>query len=713
MPDIPKKDPKDTLIGKLRADLQLFPGGRDGAGRETWVVFDPVADRYCKIDAISHAVMMRLDCVQSLGTLQGRLKAQALEMSIEDLGMYVGRMAAGGLISAGYGSDKHMAESASRIKKAIFSHRLLQSYLFLNIPLLRPDAFIGRTVPFMTAVFNKITLPLLAAVAFAGYISLLPKAERIGSVFWSSLSPEGFAGYMVAICLLKVVHEFSHAYVAKANGVRVREMGLAMIVFFPRLYTNVTDAWRIPDRKIRCAIDGAGIAAELIVGGLFAILWCLTPPGILNSISYYLFAVSAINTIFVNGNPFIKYDGYYLLMDLVNIDNLQARANDLLRRRLRSGLLGVRPAVNFEDEKDIQGWRGPFIMCFSVLSALYRIFLYTSIILIVYFQFTKALGIALLCVELYVLIIKPLSQELKAVSTLQSRFVRRNVIVSSIGAAVLAAVFLLPLPWQVSMPCEILPAGDQGVYAKMGGVLKSLPVESGTQVEAGKSLLALENPILDWDERKLVLEKARIKMELDQIKFDPKRSSELQMELKRLEAADNKLSEIKRRKELLSLEADFSGVFQLYDMHLKPGKWLHEGEAVGELFTPSGRQARAFADESEVGKLHSGDRVSIVLDGTLESYGGVVEAIDGAPIKNLHAPSSLFDIYGGDLQTLRDPASTELLFLHPLYRVSIKLDEGSVPPPGRTGKARLHKFSSAGGATIRWIASGLVHEFAF
>jgi len=322
------------------------------------------------------------------------------------------------------------------------------------------------------------------------------------------------------------------------------------------------------------------------------------------------------------------------------------------------------------------------------------------------------LGIILLFLEFYIFIAKPLYKEIVSVSGLQSNFAKRNVTISLGGLALLLAVIFLPLPWQFSMPCEILPADSQGVYAKMSGILKSLPVKDGAQVKASDCLLQLENPLLNWDERRTIFERALVKMEMDQIKFDRKRNPELPMQIKRMEAAEAKLAEIRRKKELLSVEAGFDGVFQLYDMHLKTGKWLHEGEAIGELFIPAGRLARVFATESEVGELHIGDKVSIILDGTLQSYKGEITAIDGAPIKNLNAPSSLFDVYGGPLQTLRDTESNGLLFLHPLYRVMVRID-GEFAPQGRTGKACLRKFTSAGGATARWIGTSLVHELAF
>ena len=694
--------PDSRRIARLRDDLRIYP-----ADFESWTLFDPVTDRYFKLDASDHALLSRLDRPQTADELAERL-AMPRSAILNQLAF----LSANGLLESGYGSDFALGAQRERLKGAFLSKWLLQAYLFLDIPLLRPDRFFERSAPFVLGFFNKLTLGVLALISLFGYAMLLPKAERLASTFWNSLDFEGMLGYALALLAIKAVHECAHAYAAKSQGIRVRRMGVAFIVFIPRLYTDITDAWRIPERSRRAIIDGAGIAAELLIGGFMAILWCHSAPGPLNTIAYYIFAVSAINTVFINGNPFIKYDGYYLLMDLVGIDNLYGRGVDLVRRGFRSLALGMKLPPVPEGQR-LTGWRKPFIACFAVSSVAYRLVLYTSIILIVYLQFTKALGMVLFALEAYLLLLRPLLAEFKELSRARGAMNPRSILVSAASLFLLVLLSFAPLPWSVSMQCETRSGLTQTLCAKEDGYLLSLDASDGGRLKKGQMVFIQENPFLDWSCRERALEAKAAERELDQIRSDRKRLQDQPSQLKIMERAKESLAELERRKALLQVKAAQDGLLLLYERHLKPGKWLCAGEPIGELFAPESTEAIAYANESDVGGLRIGDKVDLALAGSVNSHYGRVTAVNAVPMKSPSSFSPLLDLVGGPLKTVSSPEDRSLRLLEPLYIVRLSLDSGVDVPAGRTGVAKVRKFHSPGVDFMRWILSTLQRELSF
>ncbi len=699
----PQAGTQSAGLPKLRDDLRLYEDGP-----ASWTLFDPVSDRYFKLDAADHELLSRLDrrqTIEELGERSGRDKDSLLKV--------LAFLGANGLLESSYGADADLDSRREALKGAALSKWLVHSYLFLDIPLLRPDRLLERCAPPVLKLFNRWTLWTLALTALCGYVSLLPNAERVATAFWASLDFEGLLGYALALVAIKIVHEFAHAFAAKALGIRVRKMGVAFIVFIPRLYTDITDAWRIPDRSKRAVIDGAGILAELIIGGFAAIVWSnAAPGGAISSIAYYVFAIGAINTVFINGNPFIKYDGYYLLMDLIGVDNLYMRGVELARASLRSRLLGMEAPPEPESLR-LKGWRRPFMACFAVASIAYRIFLYTSIILIVYLQFTKALGMALFALEAYLMLLRPAMAELKDVMRHRSSIDAKRAWISATAAAALALLLLAPLPWRISMQCELRPASLEALCAKEDGMLLSIDVADGAPAKAGQTVFAQENPFIDWAIRQKSLEAKAAELEIDQASSNRKRINELGSLTKRLEGARGACAEIVRRKGNLQVKAGQDGVAVFFNPHLKPGKWLSAGEPIGELFSTSAVEAIAFAEESDVGSLRAGDSARLLLPGTMKTWKAKVIAVNEVPAKDFVTLSPLLDVAGGSLRTVVSPEERSMRLAKPLYAVRLALPDGAGAPPGRTGVAQVWTFHSPVLELLRLVLSTLQRELAF
>ena len=243
------------------------------------------------------------------------------------------------------GTAFETADMQTKLKEQHIQAKKTQRYssvFFAFIPLVNPDRFLDKTLWIFKLLCNRLTAALLA---FCGCRSRLPcslKACRESPgqyMFFFNL--ENLLYLWVTIAITKLVHEFAHAYVAKGYGIRVPQMGVAFLIFFPCLFCNTTDAWRLGDRKQRIAIALAGIIAEIILAVLATYVWYFTKPSILNSLAFYLLAVASISTVLFNGNPLIRFDGYFALSDALRIPNLMVKSRNYIKYIVWNKALGV------------------------------------------------------------------------------------------------------------------------------------------------------------------------------------------------------------------------------------------------------------------------------------------------------------------------------------------------------------------------------------
>ena len=693
-------------IGRLRSDIELFRGQGNIKGEPTWVIFDPVADSYFKISDANY---------QMLRVLSGNMEIEEYLQKLKSVGIHADKMEVMKLIKflqdnnlfmPRYLQSEAQAVKLREMKKKMFWQRLMSTYLFFKIPIVKPDHFLNRTVDIVQHILNKWTLALLWTISICGYIGLVMNWQKFTEKFISSISLQGLARYSLAVIAVKFIHEFAHAYSAKVHGVRVRRMGLAIVFFVPRLYSDLTDSWRIHDWKKRFLIDGAGIISEIIIGGFAALVWVNTVPGLTHSVAYFVFAVSIINTVLINGNPFIRYDGYFMLMDFIGIDNLQQRATERTKALWRKHLFGLDLPTN----DHTKGWKRYFLVIFGICSFIYRIFLYTSIIMIVYFQFPKAIGIVLLCLEVYLLIIKPLTAEIKFLTMMRKKMNRTRSLLSYIGIAVILLCFFLPMPWDVTLPCEVRPVNSERIYAHSGFISKIL-VKDGQKVKKNQLLFKQSDPYLLWR-----LQEAKISIEIDETILDQAQSSverlgEIKIDRRALQSSRNLVKELKRKEALLNIKSRLDGVFAFYDQNLEEGKWLHKGAVIGEVYNPKLKEVVAYVGEDEMRKLLAGDKIKLHLNRDLKAYSGEIVSVNDVAAEL--EPTPLLDVFGGSILSNQNPQRGYFKPLHPRYQVTIKINDTLDLPIGRSGAINIRKYSSIGGNIVRKIIHVLQRELSF
>lgn len=625
---------KEPVTGVLRRDVEFISSGG------VPMLFDPQADAYYRVSEDMLAMAKYLTASMPVSEFIRRLALDPGEASTRRVLGLLAFLRQNNLLEPAYGETGAKRENARQMKKKTAFLRFTAAYLFFKLPPIRPERLYRRIAPWVSWLCSRTVVTALLIPALVGYAMLCREATLVRDTFLDSLSWAGLVRYFGAIAVLKVVHEAAHSLAAMHFGCRVRGVGLGFMVFYPRFFTDTTDAWRLPRRK-RLLIDGAGIIAELLVGGIAALVWLYAPPGAWKSTCFYCFAVSTISTLFVNGNPCIRYDGYYMLSDAVRIPNLMQRSGEYVKRWWRYHILrlGERP----------QGEKGVFLLVFGACSFVYRIFLYTGIILIIYHKFVKWLAVIMMVLELHSTVIYPFWKEVRTVRALSRKSSSKaGLILALTAAAVIAAVLFVPLPWNTVMPGETVPERRVQVTVAEGGYLVDGVGHLPRVVKTGETLFALSAPTLVNAERKLAATLAKDRLTLAYLKTDMARFAEAGVAAEKVKGDEHALVELRRRQELLKMTAEADGVFvPACPMDMDAGRMLGKGQNLGYLAI-GGTEVTAYADDRDLSRVRVGDKARISVAGELGTRAAEVSQVGLVPQSPENSPVS--QLFGGPVQ---------------------------------------------------------------
>lgn len=687
----------EIFTGELRKDLRIIRPEKDGG---SIMLFDPVSESYFRISPNTALILGRMTKNCKLEEFEQKLTHAGIPFTHDELLGLISFLQQNNLTAFEVGTYEHKKKQIETVKEQTWLLRLASVYMFFKLPPWHPDRFLKAVAPVGRILTSKFILFPVILVSLLGYLLALRDFSAVRTTFLDSLSWAGLAKYFAAIVFLKIVHESSHALAAIRFNCRVRAFGVSFIVFYPRLFTDTTDSWRLP-RKQRLLIDAGGLIGELLLGGIAALLWCYLPPGTLKSTMFYIFAVSSLSTVLMNGNPLIRYDGYYILCDLINAENLMMRSTEYVKNCWRYYLLriGTRP----------QEKRWFLFTAFGIAAFLYKIVLYTSIILMIYNNFVKAIAVVLLLLEVYTIFLYPMYKEFKTIKMLSKKAKSRAGLF--LGTAILLIVcgaLFLPLSWSTVLPGEVLHEKHELVTVTEGGYLKKELTDTPRNVRKGELLFEQYSPHVDF-----AIQRTQKMLEVDTLLF--------KMQLTRRESMGDSMltrekiksdvlgkKELERRRDNLVQKAAFDGKF-VPRMRLSAGAWLPAGLEIGELHS-GGKRVTAYATDREVFKLAPGDAVEVFSQDELQTHTGKIQTIN--PIAAVLRNSPLLQHFGGEISVYPDEKNPgEYISVLPLYRVEIVLDGDPAVWHGRVVRARLLRREVLAGEIWKFLLSVLRREF--
>ncbi|WP_110970152.1 HlyD family efflux transporter periplasmic adaptor subunit [Pseudomonas huaxiensis] len=589
-----------ATLGELREELRLHPGPRDASGAPGWTLEDPASGQFFRLGWAELEILKRwsLGCAQRIAEQVSA--STTLQLDTQDVERLRAFLRNNHLLQCRDDEDRGRLLEALHSRKTGWARWLLKNYLFVRVPLLRPDAFLQRTLPWVAPFFSRTFLLLTVAAGLLGLALVLRQWDTFTHTFLHFFTFQGAALAGLTLILAKVLHELGHAYTCKRYGARVATMGVALLVMWPVLYTDTSGAWRLARRRQRLAIGAAGMAAELALACWATLLWSFLQDGMLRSAVFTLASTTWILTLAVNLSPFMRFDGYFLLSDLLGVPNLQQRAFALTRWRLREMLFGFGDAA---PEPFSSGLRR-LLIGYSIGTWIYRFFLFLGIALLVYHFAFKLLGLLLFAVEIGYFILMPLVNEARQWYARRKDYrMNRNSVISL--SACLLALVLLCLPWRSSVeaPALLKAAQQSSLYTPVAARLAQVLVQPGDRVLAGQPLFMLDAPDLrhelDSVERRILILQWQTSFQL----LDRESAAGLGVVRQELTAAQQRQQVLRQQWQELTVRAAFAGEVREVAEPLAVGEWLPAGQWLGTLVGGTGQQVEAFVEEHDLHRL--------------------------------------------------------------------------------------------------------------
>ena len=695
-------------------------------GRVYWVVKDPLALQYFRFEEEEFAILQMLDGQSSLDEIAERFEKDFPPQTIrvEELQNFIGMLHRSGLVlsdAPGQGSQLKERRDEKKRKEILAALSNILGFRFRGID---PERLLNFLYPYVrwfftgTATICAIMLATaalsLVMVEFDVFRSRLPS-------FHTFFAAQNWLALGLTLMFTKILHEFGHGMSCKHFGGECHEMGVMMLVLTPCLYCNVSDSWMLPNRWHRAAIGAAGMYVELVLASIATFIWWFSVPGPLHYFCLNVMFISSVSTVMFNANPLLRYDGYYILSDILEIPNLRQKASTILNRKLGAWCLGLE-----EPEDPFLPKRHQMLFAlYTVASAIYRWVVLFGILFFLNKVFEpyglKILGQMIALGSIYGLIFAPARAVYKffRVPGRWSKVKRVRMYASlALLTAAVAALLFIPLPSRVYAPFELQPRGAESVYVEVPGRLIEIGVEPGQLVKKGQLIAKLENIDLEYAVEQLRGQRDAYQAQLEgleKLRYGEKReqaSAEISVVRERLAGVESQLAQKERDLDRLHITAPIAGTVFPPPRVEKQGRgdpnelagWHGtplDRENLGAALSPEGQQnllcqigdpnnweAVLAIDQDDVVLVQEGEPVRLMLDeATDRTFESTIERRASDAMTS--APPRLASTSGGPLAAKPEQDGT-IRPLSTTYQAVAPLDNSSgLLRNGLTGRARI------------------------
>ena len=620
------------IIPYLRQDLEIFRGNSREDGSPAWLLYDAVRNKYFTVGLTAFRLIKNWRGGEDIQNFEKKINSQGIETTGDEIKSFVGFLQQNNLIIQPQGQGvPYLMQQKNSLKKSWIMN-LIHSYLFFKIPLFTPDEWLGRTLDKVKFLGSKKIRNIIYILGFIGLFFVIQQFENFTKTFLYFFSLKGLMLYFITLVFVKCLHELGHAYIAKYHGCKVSAIGIAFLVFFPFLYTDTTDAWRLRNHKDRLLINFAGILTELHLALIATFVWGILPEGGLKSAAFFIATTSWISSIAINVSPFMRFDGYYVFSDWLKAENLQPRSFALAKWKTRETLFGF----NHKPPEEISPSRRWTFIIYAWSTWVYRFFLFIGIALLVYYFAFKVLGIILFAIEIYWFIMLPIIKEMKQWWMMRSEM-KLNKQTFRTTAILIIALMVLFLPWKSSMkiPAVYISEKYSKIYSPYPAKIKSVFITKDQEVEAGQNLIELYSPELDKEinsiRRKIRLTKTKI----NRMSGTSGNMDEYLTYNQRLIALQSELSGLTKTKEKLVIKAPNKG--KVKDLvSLSDEMWVSNLDQLLGIVHYGTGNVKAFIREEQIDRFQENTpAVFIPNDGDHKKIHLISNKLDLSSVNNL------------------------------------------------------------------------------
>jgi putative peptide zinc metalloprotease protein len=493
---------------------------------------------------------------------------------------------------------------------------------------------------------------LIVAVALFGLA--IHGAEFLAGAA-SIFDPSNWAWLLLTAVGLKLIHELGHAIACHRVGGTVRESGLVWVLMTPLAYVDVSSCWRLSSRWSRIGVAAAGMYLEGLIASFAIAGWLFSENEMIRWWCHHVILTAGLSTVLFNANVLMRFDGYFMLSDWMDVPNLATEAGQSVRQFLRRWFLGDASWV-----RSHTGWRRTAVFVYGWLAVVWRVLVCVSLGIAASTMLGGA-GIVLSVLGGWMWWGKPLVSWLQSMRTLWRSHpiqVFRGAVLGSLAVAILGWMLVaMPVPSSVRVPVVVQYRPESAVRVGAEGFLVELLVNEGDQVQAGDLLAVIENRDLRQRVAELEITQQQNDIRLRKA-IESRDESERLVLLKKRQAISDKLANLRKQTNQLQVRADQSGCVVAEDLPAKLNTYVNEGDVLMVVATPADKEVLAVIDQSHVDDVRQriGEPVRLVSAGR-QTFWATLDSLQ--PRASDRVPNaSLAATHGGPLAVRMDDDSS-------------------------------------------------------
>jgi putative peptide zinc metalloprotease protein len=697
-PALPFGQAAEHLQVKLRPDLVVQPQFYEGMTH--YVVKDPLALKYFRFKIEEYFLLQQFDGKLTLQEVKKAFerKYRPQTISIEDLTRFVAQLHEAGIVQIDSGEQAKVLIRRRKKNRWRKVWAFLANILFIKIPIIDPERLLTRMYPYFRWIFT----PAFIAVSVTSMVVAILMVAANWKQFYDNMPDiQSFFDwwtifyFWISLAIVKIIHEFGHGLTAKHFGGEVHEMGILFLVLTPALYCDVTDSWLLPNKWRRIWISAAGIYVECFLASVATFVWFNTTTGLLHSLAMATMFICSVNTILFNANPLLRYDGYYVLADWLEIPNLRIKSTQFFAYLIQEKVLGLEIPV----QSYLPRSRRILFVAYAVASYIYR-WVVSFAILWFLSQFLKpkkleSISYLLAVGALVPLLGVPMYQIIKFLRTpgrlRKVKKVRAAAYLSG-AVALIIAILCIPTPLRIQGSLVMRLSHPEEVYAEVEGRLVTLNVKNGDIVRKDDVLATLSNPTKAKElaerqqEHDIAFHKALWYFQSSELEYraQAKQQEEFAEEL------DEMIAKISDQLGKLTLVSNRDGQVVGSPHQETVGQLLKPGKPFCEIGDPTQLEAHIIVDQTDIHLIDSGRTAWIKVYGRAErTYRGKVEEV--AAHTREEVPPELSNLAGGEVPSKPDAKTGAAKPINKVYEVIVPIDNKDLNlAPGLRGTAKIN-----------------------
>jgi len=630
---------------RLRPGVEIFP--QHFRGQRWYVVRDALSGKFFRVRPEAYHFICELERNETVGDAWERRMAVDPE-NVPGQGEVVRLLSSlhrSGLVRSDMEGDVEPLAAAFADEKLQAAKQRWSSILFFKLPLWNPDSFLRRTLPLASWIFTKPGLLLwLALLAWAG--SELVSGWQVFTAESTGILGIANLPWLYAVMVvIKVLHEFGHGYACRKLGGEVPETGIMLLVFNPLPYVDASSSSAFRSKWDRILVGAAGMMVELGLAAVAVLVWANTGQGLVHTLAHNAIVVASVVTLLFNGNPLLRFDGYHILSDWLELPNLQSKSSRMALYLLERYGFSLRTSVNPAESRR-EGW---WLAVYFVASVTYRTMILVGILLLVSLHF-MVLGMLLAVIFGFMWLVMPVVKAVKYLSSsprLDACRARAVTVALLLVGGILGFLCLLPMPNHFRAEAVVRAEPFARVYARTDGRLAGVLAASGTMVKQGTPLLQLINEelvheieLLDAEQQRADVQ-ARLALEEDPVRYQSLRPYFRALEVRRARLNDDL--------EALAVRAPCDGLWLAPDAGLYVGGTLPRGLEMGVVQGDGEFYISAVVKQDDVSRLFTSHQVSDT-EVRVRGQEGIVLGVknfNALPAERESLPSAALGLLGG------------------------------------------------------------------